>query len=53
MKSLIAFCASLCAFALVAWLAGYDFDERNPMVALYAIWAIVMSLLAGAAAGVR
>lgn len=41
MKRFLVFFAFLCGFAALAWLAGYNFDERNPFVAIYAAWSAV------------
>ncbi len=49
MKSLIAFCAVFCGFAVIAWLAGYNFDERNPLVALWFTGAMFVATIAAAA----
>ena len=42
----------VCALsALVAWLGGYDFDERNGGVALWAAATVVMAVALGGLAG--
>ena len=40
MKRLALFTLGLLAFALIAWLGGYNFDTRNGWVAYYTIIAI-------------
>jgi hypothetical protein len=37
------FFATLAAFAGLAWLGGYDFNERGPVIALVAFWALYFS----------
>lgn len=49
MKPLIAFCAVICVFAGIAWLAGYNFDERNVLVALWFTGAACVAGVAAAA----
>lgn len=41
MKRFLVFLALSCGFAGLWWLAGYNFDERNPLVALCAAWSLV------------
>lgn len=42
--SVAAFVLCLCIAALLAWLAGFDFDRRNADVSLGTAFALLMSL---------
>lgn len=42
-KRVVAFAASMATFAGLAWLCGYDFDQRSPGVAIGALFAICVS----------
>ena len=46
MKSIIIFIVSMMFFAFLAWIAGYNFDQRNGNVASYFAVALALSLLA-------
>ena len=46
MKSIIIFIVSMMFFAFLAWIAGYNFDQRNEGVAAYFAVALALSLLA-------
>lgn len=41
MKRVATFIAAEAGFAVLAWVGGYDFNERGPGVALAVLWAIV------------
>ena len=43
---LIVFCLSLALCAFIAWLTGYNFDERSPTVAYFTGLAISLSAVA-------
>jgi hypothetical protein len=45
-----AFTVSMLVWAALAWLGGYDFDKRSPLVALVALCALGVSLLTAAGA---
>lgn len=42
--------AAICAF--IWWLGGFNFDHRNPDVAFGATMILILSLAAGAMAGI-
>ena len=46
MKSIIIFIVSTLFFASLAWIGGYNFDQRNEGVAAYFAVALALSLLA-------
>lgn len=46
MKSIIVFIVTMLFFACIAWLAGYNFDQRNEGVAAYFVFALILSLIA-------
>lgn len=41
MKRAAAFLVALALVAGIAWLGGYDFNQRSPLVAAWAGWAVV------------
>ena len=43
----ITFVVSLCVSAGLAWLAGYNFDQRGPWVAYVALVGIAVAFIAG------
>ena len=47
MKRPLSFLAVLLASALIGWLGGYDFDYRSGGVAIWALFTLVLALLAG------
>ena len=46
MKSIIIFIVSVMFFAFLAWLGGYNFDQRDGGVAAYFAVAFTLSLIA-------
>lgn len=46
MKKTIVFFAALAGCATLAWLGGYDFNERGPAVAAGAAFSIIIAVLA-------
>ena len=46
MKSIIIFIVSVMFFAFLAWLGGYNFDQRDEGVAAYFAVALALSFLA-------
>jgi hypothetical protein len=47
LKRIAVFVLSLASFAGLAWLGGYNFDERNLDVAFYTFFAIGFSICMG------
>ena len=45
MKSTIIFIVSTLFFALLAWIGGYNFDQRDGGVATYFAVAFILSLI--------
>jgi len=39
MKRISAFVVACAMLALLAWIAGYDFDQRGPLVAVWTAFA--------------
>jgi|DEB19_MinimDraft_2_1074335.scaffolds.fasta_scaffold00348_17 hypothetical protein len=46
MKRVIVAVVSMALFWFMAWLAGYDFDQRNEAVASWFFFSTILSLLA-------